>query len=160
MVAAAADQLRKFSLPAAPAALQNLNSQTEIGWIDGEYGFHPLGMTSTIGAADRILDVVPADALWLFLPKALGPAFARRFIERREEHRYGLILTDPTAVVLPDDVLRHLFRTGRDLCVLRPMTVAFVAVNPFSPAGHRFDRERFRAAVKTITDRPVMMYWR
>jgi len=156
VVAAAGNALRRFRLPAVPVALQELSGQTEIGWIDRANGFHPLGMASTIGTADRILDQIPAAAAWLYLPKALGPVFARRFIERREENRCGLVLADPTALVLPDDVLRHLFQTGRDIRVLRPMTVAFVAINPFSPAGHRFDGERFLTSIRKVTDLPVI----
>jgi len=148
--------LARFGLPKAPDALNYLGDIREIGWIGDDGAFHALGSESAIGSADALLDRIPAEARWLFLPRALGPTFARRIVERRDEHRFGVVLSDPLALVMPDDVWKHLLLTGRDFVVLRPMKVLFVALNPFSPAGHRFDGPRFAAAVRAITDLPAI----
>lgn len=156
VVAATKYALMKFGLPPVQTSLEILRDQSEIGWVDQNDRFHPLGAVSAIGSADAILDRIPPEAAWLYLPKALGPTFARRFVDRRDEHRFGLVVTDPFSIVMPDDVLRHLLLTGRDIRVLHPMKVLFVAINPFSPAGHRFDRRQFEAAIRTVTALPVI----
>ncbi|HAQ56371.1 MAG TPA: hypothetical protein DCR44_03060 [Acholeplasmatales bacterium] len=148
--------LKKFSLPGVPAVLETLSKETEIGWVDTENGFHPLGAVSAVGSADAVLDKIPPEAAWIYLPKALGPTFAKRFVERRDEHQVGIVVNDPFSIVMPDDVLRHLLLTGRDIRVLHPMKVLFVAINPFSPAGHRFDGIRFSEAIRSVTALPVI----
>jgi len=156
VVAATKYALMKFGLSAVPPALESLRGESEIGWVDREDVFHPLGTVSAIGSADAVLDRVPPEAAWLFLPKALGPTFARRFVDRRDEHRFGLVVTDPFSIVMPDDVLRHLLLTGRDIRVLHPMKVLFVAINPFSPAGHRFAGHQYAEAIRSVTTLPVI----
>lgn len=156
VVAATKFALMKFGLPAVAPALESLNDEREIGWVDPTGRFHPLGTGSAIGSADAVLDMVPPEAAWLYLPKALGPTFARRFVDRREEHRFGLVVADPFSIVMPDDVLRHLLLTGREIRVLHPMKVLFVAINPFSPAGHRFDGPKYAEAIRSVTALPVI----
>ena len=60
------------------------------------------------------------------------------------------------SLVMSDAALGRLFRLGRDIRVLRPLTLAFVAFNPYSPAGHRFDSAAFRQAMRAVTDLPLI----
>ena len=111
---------------------------------------------SALGQAQQVLDQVPPDAPWLYLPGAAGPEFVRRFVQQRDRHRCGLILVDGLSIVAGDDALRHLFLMERPLRVLRPLRVAFVAANPYSPSGRRFDNAAFLAALRAVTDLTVI----
>lgn len=156
VVRAAKYAIEKFTLPAVDPALAFLKDVEEIGWIGADHVFHPLGVPSAVGSADAVLDAVPRDARWLFLPKALGPTFARRFVERRAEHECGLVVLSPLSIVADGDALRHLFLLRREIRVLIPMKVLFVGANPFSPAGHRFEREAFLRALSDATGLPAV----
>jgi hypothetical protein len=148
--------LAKFRLPSLPPRLAFLMDETEVGWTDAEDRFHGLGASSAIGSADTLLDRIPTEASWLYLPHALGPALAGRIVARRSEHRFGIALASPFALVVAGDDLRRLFLADRTVAVLRPTEVLFVAANPFSPAGHRFDRGTFLEALSATTDLPVI----
>lgn len=148
--------LRRFALQQAEPALCRLLEDEGIGWVDGVGMFHPIQMPSALGAADAVIDQVPWQARWLYLPLAAGPQFIRRFVQRRKEHVCGLILEDATALVAEDDALRHLFLMERPMRVLRPMQVAFVVANPVSPSGWRFDNRAFLAALGEVTELPVV----
>lgn len=148
--------LRRFTLPQAAQPLRYLAGEQHPGWVDDSHGFHPLNAVSALGQAQAVLDQVPPEAPWLYLPGAAGPEFVRRFVQQRKRHRCGLILADGLSIVAGDDALRHLFLMERPLCVLRPLHVAFVAANPYSPSGRRFDNAAFLAALRAVTDLNVI----
>lgn len=148
--------LKCFALPQAEARHSFLLKENRPGWLDAEDGFHALLMTTPLGQAEALLDAVPPEARWLYLPGALDSALAQAMVSRRKGHSFGLILASPLNLVMRDDVLRRLFRLGRDIRVLRPLKVAFVAMNPVSPAGHAFDPSAFRAALAGVSDLPLI----
>jgi len=148
--------LRRFSLAAVDESLRFLAQEQRPGWVDNQGAFHPIDAASALGQAQQVLDQVPPDAPWLYLPGAAGPEFVRRFVQQRDRHRCGLILVDGLSIVAGDDALRHLFLMERPLCVLRPLHVAFVAANPYSPSGRRFDNAAFLAALRAVTDLNVI----
>lgn len=148
--------LKRLALPPAGEQFSHLLAEDRPGWLDEQHAFHPISVRSVPGCADAVLDQVPREARFLFLPGALGPHFARRFVMRRESHRCGLILSGPSALVAGGTELAHLLRLDRDILVLRPLRVAFVAVNPFSPAGYRFDSAAFMKALEGITPLPLI----
>ncbi len=144
--------LQRFSLAQAGAAFEFLADEASVGWLDGQMGFHALPLPSALGQEERLLDSLPEQANWLWLPGALSPAFARAFVKRRAEHRCGLVLKSPLSLVTEGQELRNLFLLERPLLVLQGLRLAFVAVNPYSPAGHRFDSAAFKAALSEVTD--------
>ena len=148
--------IARFSLAEAGAAFQFLTDEASVGWLDGAMGFHPLPLPSALGQEEGLLDQLPKEAGWLWLPGALGPAFAKAFVKRRAEHRCGLLLRSPLSLVAEGQTLRNLFLLERPIRVLQGLRLAFVAVNPFSPAGHRFDSAAFKTALSEITDLPLI----
>lgn len=156
VVESAGIALKRLSIPAAEPALGFLGGVTSPGWLDVSGEYHPIRAGSPIGDADILLDGVPCEARYIYLPRAAGQQFVRRFVQRRGDHRCGLILKDALALVAEDEALDALFRMGRPLRVLRPLRIAFLAANPVAPAGWRFDRTAFLRALRSITPLPVM----
>lgn len=152
----AAYTLRRFDLKPVPKELAYLNDEDSLGWVDKDNAFHAIQAPSVLGAADEVLDQLPADAAWLFLPLAVGPQFIERFVARRREHACGLIVADAMSLVADDDLLRHLFLMERPMRVLRPVQVVAVAANPVSPAGWRFDNKTYLTALRGETALPVV----
>ncbi len=148
--------LKRMALPEAPEEARFLLEEQRLGWLDDSADFHPLDVHTSLGQAEKLLDSLPASARWLYVPGAVTDGLAQRLVERRAEHRAGLILQSPLSLVVEDAVLRRLFRLNRPIVVLRPMTTAFVAYNPCSPAGHRFDSQAFREALAQQTSLPLI----
>lgn len=148
--------LHRFALPPVEGELGFLRNEGRLGWVDFDNAFHPIQMASALGAADEVLNRVPREAKWLFLPGAAGPQLISRFVARRGEHACGLIVGDAMSLVADDDSLRHLFLLNRPMRVLRPVRVVAVVANPVSPAGWRFENEAYLAALRRITDLPVV----
>lgn len=155
VAASAGLALRRFSLPGAGSSLSFLLDESRPGFLDSRNGFHPLALASPLGQPGQVLDAVPGDAPFLYLPGAVDSAMAAILVKRRREHRFGLLVQSPLSLVMADTALEKLFLLGRDIRVLRPLTLAFVAMNPCSPAGHRFDAAAFRAALRAVTDLPI-----
>lgn len=149
VAASAGLALQKLRLSQAPDAFAFLKEERRPGWLDDQARFHPLPEADPLAA-------LPADAAWLYLPGALGPSLAQRIVRTRHDHRCGLIVTDPLALVLPDREIRHLLVMGRPLLALRGLNVLFVAYNPFAPSGHRFDDAAFLDALSQVTDLPLI----
>ena len=156
VVASAGLALRRFALPGVPDAWQALLSHSNPGWLDGQGRYTALASATALGKPAALLDAVPAKACWLYLPGAVDTALADALVARRREQAFGLIVQSALSLVLTDAALSRLFRLGRDIRVLRPLTLAFVALNPFSPAGHQFDSLAFKQAMRGVTDLPLI----
>lgn len=149
-------QIQRFSLEKADEGLMFLGNEENIGWLEEDLTFHPLHLPSALGHEERLLDALPMEAAWLWLPGALSPAFARAFVKRRAEHRCGIVMKSPLSLVAEGRELKNLFILGRPLRVLAEVRLAFVAVNPFSPAGHRFDAAAFKESLGRVTRMPLI----
>jgi hypothetical protein len=156
VVASAGLALRRFALPGVPDAWQPLPAQANPGWLDHQGRYTALAPATALGKPEALLDAVPAGACWLYLPGAVDTALADALVARRSEQAFGLIVQSALSLVMSDAALGRLFRLGRDIRVLRPLTLAFVALNPYSPAGHRFDSAAFRQAMRAVTDLPLI----
>lgn len=148
--------LRRMGLPPAGPEFGFLRAVRRPGCLDKEGAFHPLMPGSALGSAAELLSQVPRDTKWLYLPGALDGVFVEQLVRRRGELSCGLIVRSPLSLVMADKPLSHLFRLGRELRVLTPLRLAFVALNPVSPAGHRFDPAAFRQAMRAVTGLPLI----
>ena len=128
----------------------------QAGWLDPEGVFHPLGFASVLGQAEGLLSRLPREAAWLYVPGALDGALVKVLVKARHEARFDLIIQSPLSLVMPDEQLKKLFLLKRDIRVLSPLKVAFVAFNPISPAGHAFDSADFRRALARKTRLPLI----
>ena len=156
VVDSAALALQVFDLPAADPRHQFLKDQGQAGWLDPEGVFHPLGFASVLGQAEGLLSRLPREAAWLYVPGALDGALVKVLVKARHEARFDLIIQSPLSLVMPDEQLKKLFLLKRDIRVLSPLKVAFVAFNPISPAGHAFDSADFRRALARKTRLPLI----
>lgn len=156
VVGSAGMALKRFALPEVDGSFGHLFTENRVGWLDKQLNFHTLPMATTLGQASQVLDAVPADAAWLYLPGALDSRLARSLVERRKEHSFGLILQSPLSLVVDDAELKHLFLLERNIRVLYPLNLAFIAINPVSPAGYAFDPDSFRDALGQITHLPLI----
>ena len=148
--------LRSFALPAAETAFRFLKGQEEAGYLDAQGRFHGLGFSSVLGRTEGLIQRVPRDAPWLYLPGALDDALVKQLVKTRHDTGFGLIIASPLSLVMADSQLEKLFRLKRPIRVLEPLTVAFVACNPYSPAGHRFDGAAFKEALAQRTSLPLI----
>ncbi|MGI6686977.1 MAG: hypothetical protein ACOX6Y_01210 [Christensenellales bacterium] len=149
-------QIQRFSLQEADEGFHFLENEHRLGWLEADLTFHPLHLSSALGQEERLIDALPRQARWLWLPGALSPAFARAFVKRRGDHGCGIVLRSPLALVAEGRELKNLFLLDRPLRVLMGLRLAFVALNPFSPAGHRFDAAAFKDAIRQATDLPLI----
>lgn len=149
VVAQADLNLKRFNLPLADEGHLHLRAEKRPGWLDEQAVFHAI-------TGKDLLAQVPLEARWLYLPGALGPLLARQLVSRRNKHRCGLILKSPLSIVASGKDLQHLFTLNRPIRVLHRLQLPFVAFNPVSPAGYRFDASAFRSALTEITQLPLI----
>lgn len=154
VVAGAALMLRKLGLPQAEKQYAFLAEQTQAGWLDHQGRFHSLRYTSTLGHAEDLLGAIGPDANWLYLPGAVDAQLVDALVQRRREIDFGLIVRSPLSLVIEDHSLGRLFALGKPIQVLNTLQLAFVALNPFAPAGYRFEYAQFLDAMSAVTNLP------
>lgn len=156
VVRQAGTAIRRFTLKQAASELLFLDKVEQPGFLDVDLRFHPLPFESVIGHEDALLSQVPPDAPWLFLPGALGAAFARAFVQSRKAHACGLVIRDAAKLVADGRALEQLFALDRPTMVIKELNPVAVVLNPFSPAGWRFDSRAFKEAMQQVTDLPLI----
>lgn len=156
VVDSAALALRRYALPGVLPQQTFLHNKEDMGWLDESFGFHPLPFASTLGQTQALLQAIPGEASWLYLPGVLHGQLASQLVQQRDKHHFGLVLKSPLSLVMEDTQLRHLFLLHRPIRVLYPLTLAFVAINPVSPAGYAFDAAKLRSAMAGITQLPLI----
>jgi len=156
VVGSAALALRKLSLPGVPEHLNFLMDERRVGWLDGDLVFHPFYPDGESGFCPEWLEQLPKDAAWLYMPGAVGEDMLAALVSRRRSLHCGFIVHSPLSLVMGDTALRKLFLLDRPLRALKPVKVAFVAINPVSPGGYQFDAAAFMAALSKATGYPVI----
>lgn len=148
--------IRRFTLKQAPEAFAFLEDIQRPGTLDKDMVFHSLPFDTLIGHEKEAIASLQKDADFLYVPGALGNAFAQAFVLSRKEHACGLIVRDAAKLIADGEALLRLLALNRPLLALSALNLVAVVLNPFSPAGWRFDSQAFKAAMRKETDLPLI----
>jgi len=155
VVHASALAIRQFDLPKVPAELDFLENRETITILDDDGWETRLEADSTVSDPEALFASLTEKSAYLYLPGSCGPLFAKEWIRHRKNHLPDLILQSPAHLVVPDQILEHLFQLDSRIMVLHPVHLIGVAYNPFSPTGYEFDECLFRQKLAEITDLPL-----
>jgi molybdopterin-guanine dinucleotide biosynthesis protein len=74
------------------------------------------------------------------------------FIVKNRIKNFKLIIEDPTKLMLDIKHYDYLKQLNIRLCVLKQVPIIAVTINPFSPSGYHYDKNRFYQEIKKHID--------
>lgn len=150
-----------FDLPQVPAAITPaiaralLTGPVSMVSLDGTVTAIPvasgLGDPEPIVAAG--LEQEPGSA-YLVLGGALGDRLLMTMLKRRLQLA-GVVVTDPTHVLVERNLWRRWRRQGGLAFVRRKVALVAVTANAYSPVGRGYDAHEFLTALTATANRPV-----
>lgn len=111
--------------------------------------------TTALGDPEPIIDALAAaKAGYLALQGALGDRLVSALLRRRPPLA-GIIVEDPTRVLVERNLWRRWRRQGGTVYVRKAARLIALTTNPYSPVGQDYPARDFHQAVKDIANRPV-----
>ena len=150
-----------FDLPPVPEAIQATVEQAlaaaPVSVVTVAGTVHPVPVASALGDPDLIADAAMAlvqHGAYLVLRGALGDRLLTTLLRRRAA-TLGLVVSDPTHVLVDRNLWRRWRRQGGQAHVRRPVHLIAVTTNSYSPVGKDYDARAFFQDVREIAHRPV-----
>jgi hypothetical protein len=150
-----------FDLPMVPpaieAAVERARQTGPVSVVTLAGSITEVPVASALGDPEIIVNAAaemePYGA-YLVLSGALGDRLLMSLIKRRLP-TVGLVVTDPTHVLVERNLWRRWRRQGGQAYVRRPVALIAVTTNAHSPVGQDYDARRFFESIAQIAHRPV-----
>lgn len=113
-----------------------------------------IAATTALGDPEPILDALDAKGGYLALHGALGDRLVSALLRRRPS-LMGIIVEDPTRVLVERNLWRRWRRQGGTVYVRKTARLIALTTNPYSPVGQDYPAREFHQAVTEIAHRPV-----
>lgn len=121
-----------------------------------EDGFHPLELTTGLGASKKIDAAITEKTKWVYIPGALTESVLRD-IDSRKFKKVKFVLKDPTRIFINPMTWGQLKKQSFFVEVVQNIKVAAITVNPVAPLGYSFDhKELIDAMRKAVPHIPVV----
>jgi len=142
-----------FDLPVAPAHVET-ETKAPVSVLYENGGVLEVPVPSALGNPEPIADALDQRPGYLVLNGALGDRLLMTLLRRRPP-LLGIIVADPTRVLVERNLWRRWRRQGGLAHVRRPVRLLAVTTNPYSPVGQDYAAHAFFDAVNAIANRPV-----
>jgi hypothetical protein len=146
--------IHKFQFSGIPVSFPPL-PQTDYLTILKTQGVLELPWSSTMDVPNNAFEMIPADALALFIPKAITESFVLTWLKHKPTIHIPWIIQSPSHLVVGERILERLIRSHQPIYVIHPLHLVAVCVNPYSPNGYSFDALRFSARLAERTTLPI-----
>lgn len=143
-----------FDLPQTPTPPATTHTQSPVAIIHDDGTTTPVNATTALGAPEPIIDALAAKSGCLSLQGALGDRLVSALLRRRPPLA-GIIVEDPTRVLVERNLWRRWRRHGGTVYVRKTARLIALTTNPYSPVGQDYPALAFHQAVKEIANRPV-----
>ncbi|MDB4894531.1 MAG: hypothetical protein JWN15_793 [Firmicutes bacterium] len=150
-----------FDLPQVPAevttAIEKALLTGSVSVVSRDGAVTEVPVASALGDPEPIVAAAlrPApDTAYLVLGGALGDRLLMTMLKRRVQLA-GLVVSDPTHVLVERNLWRRWRRQGGLAFVRRRVALVAVTANAYSPVGQGYDAHEFLAALTIMANRPV-----
>ncbi|MDF2626326.1 MAG: hypothetical protein K0R39_157 [Symbiobacteriaceae bacterium] len=143
-----------FDLPQAPHP-NHTNPHHSVSIIHENGTVTAINASTALGDPEPIIEALTAHSGgYLALHGALGDRLISALLRRRPPLA-GVIVQDPTRVLVERNLWRRWRRQGGTAYVRQPAQLIAITTNPYSPVGQDYPARAFHQAIKDIANRPV-----
>ena len=135
---------------------EDIIKDSKVGIIDNDNSIKLIDVLTPIDAATDIVKILNANSKYIVLKGALTDNLLIDLMKHDEKYtQLTLLIEDATKLFLSQKTIKKFQKKGRSIKVLHPINIIAVTVNPTSPYGYRFDKNKFLNALKEKINVPV-----
>ncbi|HWI60868.1 MAG TPA: hypothetical protein VNT75_03420 [Symbiobacteriaceae bacterium] len=142
-----------FDLPTVPVHLEVV-TKAPVTIVYENGGTNEVAVPSALGDPEPIAAALDERPGYLALNGALGDRLLMTLLRRRPP-LLGVIVADPTRILVDRNLWRRWRRQGGVAFVRRPVRLLAVTTNAYSPVGPDYPAREFFDAVNNVANRPV-----
>ena len=130
--------------------------KSKVGIIDNDNSIKLLDVLTSLDAANDLAKIINEKSKYIVLKGALTDKMLTDLMKLSENYNELTILAeDATKLFLSGNIMKKFQKKGGSIKVLHPINIIAVTINPTSPYGYKFDKNKFLSALKERLNVPV-----
>jgi len=135
---------------------KDILKKSKVGIIDTEKSRRLLDVLTPLDAAKDIAEVLDGKSKYIVLKGALTDKLLEDLMNFTEKYKEIIFLVeDATKLFLSKNLKKRFQKKGGIIRVLNPINIIAVTINPTSPYGYQFNKEKFLNILKEKLNVPV-----
>jgi len=134
----------------------NILEKAKVGIIENDNSIKLIDVLTPLDAANDIVKIITENSKYIVLKGALTDKLLIDLMKLTEKYKtLTYLVENATKLFLSEKVIKKFQKKGGSIKVLHPINIIAVTINPTSPNGYEFDRNRFLNALKERLNVPV-----
>lgn len=130
--------------------------KSKVGIIDKDNSIKLLDVLTPLDAASDIAKIINENSRYVVLKGALTDKLLIGLMKLTEKYKELTILAeDATKLFLSEKIIKKFQKKGGSIKILHPINIIAVTLNPTSPYGYEFDKNKFLNLLKENLNVPV-----
>ena len=130
--------------------------KSKVGIIDNDNSIKLLDVLTPLGAGNDIAKIINENSKYIVLKGALTDKLLIDLMKLAEKYKELTFLAeDATKLFLSRNIIKKFQKKGGSIKVLYPINIIAVTINPTSPYGYKFDKNKFLNILKDKLKVPV-----
>ena len=131
-------------------------SKSKVGIIYNDNMVKNLEVLTALDSSEEIIRHLDADSKYLVINGAITDSFLEGFIKMSEIYKNIILLVpDATKLFLSSGIFEKYLKKGGEIRVLNKIKIIMITLNPTSPLGYEFDKEKFITKLKKELTVPI-----
>ena len=135
---------------------KNVLKKSKVSIIDKTYSVNSLNVATALDAAEEIIQNLKDDSQYVLINGAVTDKLLEDLMKSTQKYKgITFIVEDGTKLFLSQNTTKKFLKKGGILKVLNPINIIAITINPTSPYGYKFDKEKFLKSLQEELKIPV-----
>ncbi|MHA2007775.1 MAG: lysine 5,6-aminomutase reactivase subunit KamB [Promethearchaeota archaeon] len=135
---------------------EEILKKSKVGIITKEHSLEILNITTALDSVDDIIKNLNHNSEYVVINGAITDKLLEGFMKNTEKYKeITLLVEDGTKLFLTRKTMSKFLKKGGTLKVLNPINIIAVTINPTSPDGYEFNKDRFLELIQERLAIPV-----
>jgi len=135
---------------------KNVLKKSKVSIIDKAYSVHSLNVVTALDAAEEIIQNLKDDSQYVLINGAVTDKLLEDLMKSTQKYKgITFIVEDGTKLFLSQKTTKKFLKKGGILKVLNPINIIAITINPTSPYGYKFDKDKFLKSLQEELKIPV-----
>ena len=135
---------------------KNVLKKSKVSIIDKAYSVNSLNVATALDAAEEIIQNLKDDSQYVLINGAVTDKLLEDLMKSTQKYKgITFIVEDGTKLFLSQKTTKKFLKKGGILKVLNPINIIAITINPTSPYGYKFDKDKFLKSLQVELKIPV-----
>ncbi len=130
--------------------------ESKVSIVDKNYEVHSLNVVTALDAAKEIGTNLDEDSQYVIIKGAITDKLLEDLMKSTQKYKgITFLVEDGTKLFLSQRTTKKFLKKGGILKVLNPINIIAITINPTSPNGYNFDKNKFLSLLQEKLEIPV-----